>query len=275
MHVYLDEFALNDQPNGMHLDEPIEGVAGLPTIRTSQGLNEGRDGGWTSKQNYDPRFMVFEGRIHSRDVQALEQKRREFTAILARKRVVLRIVTRGGESFSTDVVVLAAPMPMSKVVNKQNWRVEVKADDPIFYDNTDGDLMAIISKTVEGGFPIPFGFPLPISAGSLPTVVTNTGNESVSPLIVIKTEASNPQLINRRTGEMIRIEAVVYPGSELRIDMKNKIVTLDGLNVYGLRSEGSTFWRLEPGENLIELITSVPSESSQAEIWYRSGFIGI
>ena len=42
--VFLNDFQINDQLIGMHLDEPIEGLAGLPAIRTSQGINLGRNG---------------------------------------------------------------------------------------------------------------------------------------------------------------------------------------------------------------------------------------
>ena len=45
--VFLNDFQINDQLIGMHLDEPIEGLAGLPAIRTSQGTNLGRNGGWS------------------------------------------------------------------------------------------------------------------------------------------------------------------------------------------------------------------------------------
>ena len=59
--VFLNDFQINDQLIGMHLDEPIEGLAGLPAIRTSQGTNLGRNGGWTTKQLYEARLFRLAG----------------------------------------------------------------------------------------------------------------------------------------------------------------------------------------------------------------------
>ena len=275
MELYLDEFKVNDPANGVYLGDPVEGLAGLPGIRTSSGSNIGRDGGWTSKQCYDARFISFPVWIYGRSIADVEAKRREFASVLHKRRLTLRIVTLGGHEYVTNVVVLDAPAPITRIMNRIDYKINLRADDPILYDNTDGDIAAIIRKTVDGGFDIPFDIPLDISGGSLPTQIVNAGNETVKPIITIKTRGTNPQLINRTTDKMIKNEIQTNDGDELRIDMFNGIVMYNGLDVYGLRSAGSEFWGLVPGDNVVELVTDVLSEKTEAEVRYRSGSIGI
>lgn len=276
--VFLNDFQINDQLIGMHLDEPIEGLAGLPAIRTSQGTNLGANGGWTTKQLYEPRFISFSGRIFGRTVAEVEDRRREFSNILAkivRNKGTLRIITPAGNVYSTEVVLIGVEMPINKVLNLVEWKINLKADDPLLYDNSDGELLATIRKTRQGGFIIPFELPLYISPDEQPATVNNAGNETILPNIIISTKATNPKIINRTTNQSMEITAVVKDGDKLEIDMKNKTILLDGMNIYDLQTAGSNFWGLIAGDNRIELQTDIQDERTEAELRFRSGFIGI
>lgn len=276
--VFLNDFQINDQLIGMHLDEPIEGLAGLPAIRTSQGTNLGANGGWTTKQLYEPRFISFSGRIFGRTVAEVEDRRREFSTILAkivRNKGTLRIITPAGNVYSTEVVLIGVDMPINKVLNLVEWKINLKADDPLLYDNSDGELLATIRKTRQGGFIIPFELPLYISPDEQPATVNNSGNETILPNIIISTKATNPKIINRTTNQSMEITAVVKDGGKLEIDMKNKTILLDGMNIYDLQTAGSNFWGLIAGDNRIELQTDIQDERTEAELRFRSGFIGI
>lgn len=276
--VFLNDFQINDQLIGMHLDEPIEGLAGLPAIRTSQGTNLGANGGWTTKQLYEPRFISFSGRIFGRTVAEVEDRRREFSTILAkivRNKGTLRIITPAGNVYSTEVVLIGVDMPINKVLNLVEWKINLKADDPLLYDNSDGELLATIRKTRQGGFIIPFELPLYISPDEQPATVNNSGNEMILPNIIISTKATNPKIINRTTNQSMEISAVVKDGGKLEIDMKNKTILLDGMNIYDLQTAGSNFWGLIAGDNRIELQTDIQDERTEAELRFRSGFIGI
>lgn len=276
--VFLNDFQINDQLIGMHLDEPIEGLAGLPAIRTSQGTNLGANGGWTTKQLYEPRFISFSGRIFGRTVAEVEDRRREFSTILAkivRNKGTLRIITPAGNVYSTEVVLIGVDMPINKVLNLVEWKINLKADDPLLYDNSDGELLATIRKTRQGGFIIPFELPLYISPDEQPATVNNSGNETILPNIIISTKATNPKIINRTTNQSMEITATVKDGGKLEIDMKNKTILLDGMNIYDLQTAGSNFWGLIAGDNRIELQTDIQDERTEAELRFRSGFIGI
>ena len=275
MRVYLDDFELNSAENLTYVDEPIEGVSGLPNIRSTTGVNQGRDGSWVSRQLYEGRYISFQGRIFGGEPIDVENKRRELVSVLQRKRLKLRIVTYAGMEFVTEVFVMANQMPISRELNIAKWKIDLLSEDPLFYDNSSGELLATIGKTIDGSFDIPFDIPFNISAGTDPSVVTNSGNETVYPIITVSTPATNPKIINRTTNQFMQVMTTVFKGDKLIIDMRNRTVTHNGLNVYALQREGSTFFGLVPGANIMEVQTDVGSENTKAEVRYQSGFLGI
>lgn len=275
MRVYLDDFELNNAENLMYLDEPIEGVSGLPNIRSATGVNQGRDGSWVSRQLYEGRYISFQGRIFGGEPIDVENKRRELVSVLQRKKLKLRIITYAGMEFITEVFVMANQMPINRELNIVKWKIDLLSEDPLFYDNSAGELLATIGKVMDGGFDIPFDIPFNISAGGEPSVVTNSGNETVYPIITISTSATNPKLINRATNEFMQVMTTVLEGDKLIIDMRNKTITHNGLNIYSLQRDGSTFFGLVPGVNVMEIQSDIASENSKAEVRYQSGFLGI
>lgn len=275
MRVYLDDFELNNAENLMYLDEPIEGVSGLPNIRSATGVNQGRDGSWVSRQLYEGRYISFQGRIFGGEPIDVENKRRELVSVLQRKKLKLRIITYAGMEFITEVFVMANQMPINRELNIVKWKIDLLSEDPLFYDNSAGELLATVGKVMDGGFDIPFDIPFNISAGGEPSVVTNSGNETVYPIITISTPATNPKLINRATNEFMQVMTTVLEGDKLIIDMRNKTITHNGLNIYSLQRDGSTFFGLAPGVNVMEIQSDIASENSKAEVRYQSGFLGI
>lgn len=275
MRVYLDDFELNNAENLMYLDEPIEGVSGLPNIRSATGVNQGRDGSWVSRQLYEGRYISFQGRIFGGEPIDVENKRRELVSVLQRKKLKLRIITYAGMEFITEVFVMANQMPINRELNIVKWKIDLLSEDPLFYDNSAGELLATVGKVMDGGFDIPFDIPFNISAGGEPSVVTNSGNETVYPIITISTPATNPKLINRATNEFMQVMTTVLDGDKLIIDMRNKTITHNGLNIYSLQRDGSTFFGLIPGVNVMEIQSDIASENSKAEVRYQSGFLGI
>jgi len=259
----------------MYLDEPIEGVSGLPNIRSATGVNQGRDGSWVSRQLYEGRYISFQGRIFGGEPIDVENKRRELVSVLQRKKLKLRIITYAGMEFVTEVFVMANQMPINRELNIVKWKIDLLSEDPLFYDNSAGELLATVGKVMDGGFDIPFDIPFNISAGGEPSVVTNSGNETVYPIITISTPATNPKLINRATNEFMQVMTTVLEGDKLIIDMRNKTITHNGLNIYSLQRDGSTFFGLIPGVNVMEIQSDIASENSKAEVRYQSGFLGI
>ena len=65
------------------------------------------------------------------------------------------------------------------------------------------------------------------------------------------------------------------PADEVLIDTHLKTVTLNGQNAYPLLKDGSSFFSLAPGDNIMYLTSDVSSDTGKAEIKFKQGFISI
>lgn len=271
------EINLQDPTNAMYLKPPLEGLTGLPEIRVAQGNNVGKDGGWTGKGLFEPRFIAALVQIAHPDVAVVEQKRRELATLLAEQNLRLRYVTEGGSTYTTKVRVLGAPAPLEQLLTKVLIKVNLKADDPLLYDynSEGGGIVATLPVRVpSGGFEIPFEFPLIIEGGDPTVNVVNSGTSTVSPIITLYGPLHEPKVVNQTTNQQIQILADLSASDVLVMNTALETVTLNGLDVYYLMSEESQFIDINAGSNSMYLESNNAGDAGYGEIEYNSGFIG-
>lgn len=269
---------LQDPTLGYYLQPDIEGLTGLPSIRTSEGINVGKDGGWTGPQHYDPRFIAVPVMIAHPDIATVEVRRRDLITLLGEKRLMLKYVTEGGSTYTSRVVVMDAPAPLQKLLNRVNMKINLKADDPLLYDfvSTGGGLVATLNiREPAGGFQINFTLPLEIAGGGGTTSVENTGTSSVAPIITLYGPISQPTIVNQTTNQQFQILADLGVNDEMVINTQLETVTLNGVDVYYYIAEGSSFIDIGPGSNEMYLTSDVGDEGGYAEIEFNSGYVGI
>lgn len=268
---------LNSRVDSFNLTPKIEGLLGLPEIRTSSGTNAGVDGGWTSEQYYEPRLINLSGNIVSFDRQEVARKRRELGALLAEKSLRLKYVSELGETFFADVVVIGFTSDLGNDGRVFQYKLQLRQDDPLFYQlGESGELVATLSvQKQSSGFEIPFRFRLEIGGGGAPQTVENTGGSTVYPVITIKGASTNPEIINRTTKESVKVYTQTREGDTLEINCKLKTITLNGADVYYLKSDASVFFGLIAGQNELSFISENQNDKGKAEISYASGFIEI
>lgn len=268
---------LNSRVDSFNLTPKIEGLLGLPEIRTSSGTNAGVDGGWTSEQYYEPRLINLTGNIVSFDRQEVARKRRELGALLAEKSLRLKYVSELGETFFADVVVIGFTSDLGNDGRVFQYKLQLRQDDPLFYQlGESGELVATLSvQKQSSGFEIPFRFRLEIGGGGAPQTVENTGGSTVYPVITIKGASTNPEIINRTTKESVKVYTQTREGDTLEINCKLKTITLNGADVYYLKSDASVFFGLIAGQNELSFISENQNDKGKAEISYASGFIEI
>lgn len=268
---------LNSRVDSFNLTPKIEGLLGLPEIRTSSGTNAGVDGGWTSEQYYEPRLINLTGNIVSFDRQEVARKRRELGALLAEKSLRLKYVSELGETFFADVVVIGFTSDLGNDGRVFQYKLQLRQDDPLFYQlGESGELVATLSvQKQSSGFEIPFRFMLEIVGGGAPQTVENTGGSTVYPVITIKGASTNPEIINRTTKESVKVYTQTREGDTLEINCKLKTITLNGADVYYLKSDASVFFGLIAGQNELSFISENQNDKGKAEISYASGFIEI
>ncbi len=268
---------LQDPELGYYLQPDIEGLTGLPSIRTSEGINVGKDGGWTGPQQYDPRFIAVPVMIAHPDVATVEVRRRDLITLLGEKRLLLKYVTEGGSTYTSKVVVMDAPAPLQKMLTKVNIKINLKADDPLLYDfvSTGGGLIATLNvRKPANGFQINFTLPLEIPGGSDTTPVTNTGTSTVAPIITLYGPLLEPTIVNQTPNQQMQILTELGEDDVLIINTALETITLNGVDVYYYMAEGSEFIEIGPGVNDMYL-TSDEADDGRAEIEFNSGYIGI
>lgn len=205
------ELSLNDRELGIYLTPELDGLTGLPEIRTTSGVNAGYDGGWTSAQNYDARSITIRGVIANEDVATVEQLRRQLTTLAGQgknEELTLDLVTQAGKAYTIQVRTIALEMSLQKVLTQQEFMLQLRADDPLIYDASETGHEALLQVAqATGGFTIDFELPLAITGSSEETVVNNEGLEQVPTVTRMYGELHNPKIINQTTNQFMQIEA--------------------------------------------------------------------
>lgn len=205
------ELSLNDRELGIYLTPELDGLTGLPEIRTTSGVNAGYDGGWTSAQNYDARSITIRGVIANEDVATVEQLRRQLTTLAGQgknEELTLDLVTQAGKAYTIQVRTIALEMSLQKVLTQQEFMLQLRADDPLIYDASETTHEALLQVAqATGGFTIDFELPLAITGSSEETIVNNEGLEQVPTVTRMYGELHNPKIINQTTNQFMQIEA--------------------------------------------------------------------
>lgn len=203
------EMSLNDHELGIYLTPELDGLVGLPEIRTTSGVNAGYDGGWTSAQNYDARSITIRGVIANTDVATVELLRKRLVSLAGQgksEELTLDLVTEAGNAYTLQVRTIALEMAMQSVLEKQEFMLQLRADDPLIYDAGESAHEATLQVAkATGGFTIDFELPLAITGGSEESVVNNDGLEEVPTIVKMYGALHNPKIINQTNNEQMQI----------------------------------------------------------------------
>ena len=203
------EMPLNDQALGIYLTPELDGLVGLPEIRTTSGVNAGYDGGWTSAQNYDARSITIRGVIANGDVATVERLRKQLVSLAGQgksEELTLNLVTEAGNAYTLQVRTIALEMSMQSVLTQQQFMLQLRADDPLIYDAGESEHEATLQVAkATGGFTIDFELPLAITGGSEESVVNNDGLEEVPTIVKMYGALHNPKIINQTNNEQMQI----------------------------------------------------------------------
>lgn len=267
--------------DGIYLQPDLEGLTGLPNIRSTSGVNAGADGGWTSAQFFDARLISIKCVIADQNPATVEQKRRELMSLLALGKanpLEIRFTTESGNAYTINARVTGVTAPLGQILKKQDVLIQLRADDPLIYayNEEGGTVATLLVQQPSGGFEIPFTIPLTINGGEGYTSVVNSGTESVYPVIELTGPLHNPSVVNQTGNQIIELDNLTMSASDkVVIDTQTRIVTLNGVDVYDLLSEDSSFMTILPGENIMALNSDTTSDAGTAKIKFKQGFITI
>lgn len=260
----------------------IKGVTGLGVadIRTSSFLFSGRSGGSVTDQLLGFRIITINGIIgenngtpqaHAVDRQTL------LDALPIGTTIPVYITNFGGATYRIDANVTDAKVEYRQRGVTSDFLIQLTAGDPLFYSTDGGDIQtAIVNLQAQtGGYVTPYDLPVDWAAGATPSTVLNSGNATVFPVIELHDEAHNPIITNETTGETFGLDISTADGDVIVIDMNSRTVTLNGSNIMGNRTDGSTWWGLTPGDNSIVLTSATSDDTVYAELQWRNGVTGI
>lgn len=287
------ELSLNDHELGIYLTPELDGLTGLPEIRTTSGVNAGYDGGWTSAQNYDARSITIRGVIANEDVATVEQLRRQLTTLAGQgknEELTLDLVTQAGKAYTIQVRTIALEMSLQKVLTQQEFMLQLRADDPLIYDASETGHEALLQVAqATGGFTIDFELPLAITGSSEETIVNNEGLEQVPTITRMYGALHNPKIINQTTNQFMQIEAdlgfaegdwiepsEVVSGKDITINGAPEGAPLSSVQIDGNTSQNGTPTPDAPvavqtvtGENVVKICGKNLLDSSS----YSDGYI--
>lgn len=260
----------------------IDGL-GISDIRTSSFVFSGRSGGLNTDQFADMRNINITGKIGNSNGPDV------YTAAnhMADRKALINALPLGvtfpvyftmfdGSTYRADCNVIKLTMPLNAGGRMSDFLIQLSVGDPLFYNSDGGDdHTAAISRVAQGGYVTPYVLPVSWDSGSAPTVVTNSGDALVYPIITLNDAAINPSITNQATNETFKLSLTMVTGDVAVIDMGARTATLNGATVIGNKTASSIWWGLQPGPNGIVLNSDSAGDAVTGTVKWRNGVKGI
>lgn len=273
---------IDDPTCVFYLKSPVQGLD-MATLRTTSANRSGEDGNYIDNILFGERRVTLNGGINAVGSESdLITKRRLFEQIVARQKdengvlvqKVLRFTAMDGNQYRVTGQPLQSKMPLGNIRNS-DFTIDWLADNP--YVESYAEATATVSTRTGGGLTFPADTPFDFSAsiGGASTV-TNDGNAPAYPVVTLNGPLTNPRISNETTGKFISLLLTVNTGETVVIDMVNRTIVQGGVtNRMGTKSSDSKFWWLDPGDNVLSLVTTISGETGTAGISYRHSYVGI
>jgi hypothetical protein len=286
-NAYLNNLKIHDnsQNIGFWLKPNIQGLE-MPDIRLPNFVRPNIDGAFVPNHLYGGRAITLEGKVSgSGTLTTYRTRRRQLED-------AVKIYRPGGEL--TPITFKFKTMDNLELQAEVYTKKLKFADRLLMAGDYTLDLFApdirLVSQTLKqqqlnifegGGFAIPTGIPLDISAGgTTETPIENLGNISSFPTIIVYGTIEDPTVSNETTGESFSLNYTLTSADErIEIDIEGRTVlyfataTATGTNI---RQYFSGDWfDLEPGNNTIKLVVADITDTGYMFIQWRDAFIGV
>lgn len=229
------------------------------------------DGAWVSPQYAGPRVVHLAGSL---ETSSWDDATRAWDRVLAqipfRQLATLRVSTGEGTAPEQIALVRQHEKPVTTRHHGHiSFSLSLIAPDPRKYDST-LRTAAVALPVLTGGIAPPLTPPLTIvgSTSQSQTTLTNDGNITTYPSLVIVGPCPPARIVNLTTSEAMRIPDAVPADQTLVIDALNRTATTGG---QARRVLGS-WWGLVPGVNEIAFFADGYDAAAQLLISYRSAW---
>lgn len=265
---------------GYYLESPISGLTS-PAIRTADGLRAGVDGGYVSSQLYGFRTITLSGFYIGKNCEEADQLRLDLmTKLHIRYLYPVLITTFSGRHYFTEAYITDVKSDITGPLAGE-YQITLICPDPIIYDGGDGIspdsaiMEQMFYKEKDGGFKIDYPVPVQWTAGQLSTEIKNSGTVDNLPKITLRGKFTNPKITNITTKKFIKLNLETKQDDVVVIDMRERVITKNGVTVAFLKTEDSVWWNLIPGSNFLTLETDSKDDNNYGTITWKNGVEGI
>jgi len=260
-----------------------EGFGGTDNeIQTRRGAYQ--DGTTLQTVRLSPRTLMVRFLLLAADRAGVEQKRRRIAAAFNPRNGLGTLVwtQEDGAQYALRCVALSGSPTFLAGCSSQgrSWQevvVDLQAPDPCWFD---AEATTLPLAGLTGGLAFPAFFPASFAAMGSTMVVVNKGDIAAPVRIQIPGPCLNPVVENLTTGEKIGLQMEVDEGETILIDtaygnLLCRLQAANGTQTNAMQylSSDSTFWQLQPGENIVTF--SAPGGSAEVAIEYASRYTGV
>lgn len=104
---------------------------------------------------------------------------------------------------------------------------------------------------------------------------TIDGDSEVPIQITFNGPSTNPVIHNLTTNEFIKVNRTLNQGDVLFIDTENATVEINGVNAFNWIDLGSTFWKLQIGENIVEYTADDGAADAELVIKWQERYTAV
>ncbi len=281
--ILRDNIRLEGRPADAEECYLLQKVEGLDSrdVRDQVDALPGRDGDVFGPQFEAGIRLIVEGLILSRTAGGLRAKERGLRKALRGGSALWPVLLSGrfGDPgvLTTDVRLLGPLRCVDSVDGPRRLKAftfAIASQDP-HWEPFAAALSAAIAASTPGGLAWPIVWPIDWGVAVSPgTIVTNSGDAPVYPVLTVTGPCVNYQLENVTTGESIYLSTVLNAGQSLVVDTRDRTVVVDGVtNRYrDVNRVDTTWWRLEPGANEIRFRPATFAAPSQLSVSWRDGY---
>lgn len=256
----------------------IEGTGAVTaSLQTEKAYSQ--DGVTYIDNTLEPRSLSIEIMILASDKRIMARERQRLARVFNPKMGKGRIRYKVGD-IEVDIEAipeLAPTFPHGGDFQEtmQRGLIQLYCPDP-FWRDTKEAIKEI--TTWQGGLTFPLVLPdcFAVKTGK-ETNIYNAGDTATPVTVEFRGPATNPRIINHTIGKYIQVNQALAEGETLIITTHfgNKRVEINGQNVFNWIDLGSTFWMLQPGDNLIEYTSDDGIEPATVIISHKNLYIGV
>lgn len=251
--------------------EDIEGIAG-GDVRYSEDEFIDYDGSEVTDIYFGARTFQIKGTILAKSEENLRTLKRTLIKACNPKNTAEVFYFDGTQKYYCTAIADGMPDFAKRVGWTMGFVIYIKI--PSFYWQSGEEIETDIYK-ITPFLDKNFAFPGMFSSRVSHTTVNNDGEIYSYPKIVLTCKRANIDdivLKNLTTGRTIRIAHIMKPGEIITIDMRLRTVQSSiGGSLINNIDRTDDFWKLEVGDNDIEVLTS----HITATMYHRNNYIGV